>query len=30
MTYSYAQKNHNNYNRCYKNYPMKVGEWILR
>ena len=19
-----------NYNRCYKNYPMKVGEWVLR
>ena len=24
MSYSYAQKHHNNYNRCYKNYPMKV------
>ena len=30
MTYSYAQKHHNNYNRCFKNYPMKVGEWVLR
>ena len=30
MTYSYAQKHHKNYNRCYnKNYPMKVGEWVL-
>ena len=24
--YCYAQKHHNNYNMCYKNYPMKVGE----
>ena len=30
MTYSYAQKRHTNYDRCYKNYPMKVGEWVLR
>ena len=30
MTYSYAQKHHKNYNRCYKNYPMKVDEWVLR
>ncbi len=30
MTYSYAQKHHNNYNICYKNYPMKVGEMVLR
>ena len=29
MTYSYAQKHHKNYNICYKNYPMKVGEWVL-
>ena len=29
MTYSYAQKHHKNYNRCYKNYPMKVGDWVL-
>ena len=28
--YSYAQKHHKNYNRCYKNYPMKVGEWVLK
>ena len=26
MTYSYAQKHRRNYNICYKNYPMKVGE----
>ena len=30
MTYSYAQKHHKNYVRCYKKYPMKVGEWVLR
>ena len=30
MTYSYAQKHHRNYNRCYKNYPMKVDGWVLR
>ena len=30
MTYSYAQKHRKNYNRCYKNYPMKVGEWISK
>ena len=30
MTYSYAQKHHKNYNRCYTNYPMKVDEWVLR
>ena len=30
MTYSYAQKRHKNYNRCYQNYPMKVDEWVLR
>ena len=30
MTYSYVQKHHKNYNICYKNYPMKVGEWVLR
>ena len=30
MTYSYAQKHHKNYNRCYKNYPMKVDKWVLR
>ena len=29
-SYSYAQKHHKNYNRCYKNYPMKVDEWVLR
>ena len=23
MTYSYAQKHQKNYNRCYKNYPIK-------
>ena len=23
----YSQKHHKNYNRCYKNYPMKVGKW---
>ena len=28
--YSYAQKHHKNYNICYKNYPMNVGEWVLR
>ena len=28
MTYSYAQKHHKNYNICYKNYPMKVDEWV--
>ena len=28
MTCSYAQKHHKNYNRCYKNYPMKVDEWV--
>ena len=28
--YSYAQKHHKNYNRCYKNYTMKVGEWVLK
>ena len=26
----FAQKHHNNYNRCYNNYPVKVGEWVLR
>ena len=26
MTYSYAQKHSKNYDRCYKNYPMKIGE----
>ena len=30
MTYSYAQKHHKNYNRCYNNNPMKVGECVLR
>ena len=30
MTYSYPQKHHKNYNRCYKNYPIKVDEWVLR
>ena len=30
MTYSSAQQHHKNYNRCYKNYPMKVDEWVLR
>ena len=30
MTYSYAQKHHKNHNICYKTYPMKVGEWVLR
>ena len=30
MTYSYAQKHHKNYNRCYKNYPMKVDAWVLK
>ena len=30
MTYSYAQKHHKNYNRCYKNYPMKVVECCLK
>ena len=29
MTCSYAQNNHKNYNRCYKNYRMKLGEWVL-
>ena len=28
--YSYAQKQDKNYNRCYKKYPMEVGEWVLR
>ena len=27
---SYAQKHHNSYNRCYKNYPKKLGELVLR
>ena len=27
LRYSYAQKHHKNYNRCCKNYPMKVGNW---
>ena len=30
MTYSYAQKHHKNYNRCYTNYPIKVDNWVLR
>ena len=30
MTYSYAHKHHKNYNIRYKNYPMEVGEWVLR
>ena len=30
MTYSCAQKHHKNYNICYKNYTMKVDEWVLR
>ena len=30
MTFSYAQKHHKNYNRCYKNYPMRAVEWIHR
>ena len=30
MTYSYAQKHHNNYNRCYKNYPMKSRRMGLK
>ena len=29
MTYFYAQKPHKNYSRCYKNYPKKVGDWVL-
>ena len=28
--YSYAQKHHKNYNRCYKNYPMKVDKLGLK
>ena len=23
------EKHHKNYNRCYKNYPMKVDEWVF-
>ena len=26
ITYAYAKKHHKNYNRYYKNYPMKVGD----
>ncbi len=25
-----AHKHHKNYNKCYKNYPMKVDECVLR
>ena len=25
-----TEKHHKNNNRCYKNYPMKVDEWVLR
>ena len=27
LTYSYAQKHHNNCNKFYNNYPMNVGKW---
>ena len=26
----HTQEHHNNYNRCYNNYPMKVGKWIMK